>query len=49
MVEINPAEGTGNARQMYEQQVAPVLKKANVGMVITERANYATEIMKRYC
>ncbi|RLN32620.1 hypothetical protein BBO99_00009310, partial [Phytophthora kernoviae] len=48
MVVINPAGGTGNAQQTYEQQVAPVLEQANVEVetTITQNAGHATEIMK---
>lgn len=47
LVVINPAGGTGNAQQTYEQQVAPVFEQANVEVetVITRQAAHATEIV----
>ena len=35
MVVINPAGGTDNTRQTYEQQVASMLEQANVETVMT--------------
>ncbi|KAE9361159.1 hypothetical protein PF008_g1300 [Phytophthora fragariae] len=47
LVVINPAGGTGNAQQTYEQQVAPVFEQANVEVetVVTRQAAHATEIV----
>ena len=44
---INPAGGTGNAEQTYEQQVAPVFEQANIVVetVVTRHAGHATKLM----
>uniref|UniRef100_M4BGW7 DAGKc domain-containing protein n=1 Tax=Hyaloperonospora arabidopsidis (strain Emoy2) TaxID=559515 RepID=M4BGW7_HYAAE len=47
LVVINPAGGTGNAEQTYEQQVAPVFQQANIVVetVVTRHAGHATKLM----
>lgn len=46
LVLVNPAGGTGNAKQLYETTASPLLYQSNIvcDVVITEFQHQATEI-----
>lgn len=49
LVILNPKSGSGKARELYQQQVAPIYGEAEIPIElhVTKRANFARELVRR--
>ncbi|XP_075158923.1 sphingosine kinase 1 [Haematobia irritans] len=49
LILLNPKSGSGKGRVLFQKQVAPIFKEAQIqyDLVVTTHANYARELIKR--